>query len=147
MDGCILWGTRIIVPPAGRQQLLHELHIGHLGMSRMKASARSFMWWPRMDAEIEGLVKSCMECQLTRPLPPVAPLQLLTWPSRPWSHLHLDFAGPFQKYMFLVVIDACSKWIEVFPMNTSTLDATIQHLRTLFSQFRIPDTIVTDNGS
>jgi len=147
LDGCILWGTRVIVPPAGRQQLLHELHIGHPGMSRMKALARTIIWWPQIDADIEQMVKSCNECQLTRPAPPVAPLQPLPWPSRPWSRLHIDFAGPFQNHMFLVVIDACSKWIEVFPMNTSTSLATIRHLRTLFSQFGIPDTIVTDNGT
>ena len=33
-DGCLLWGSRVIVPPPGRIQALHELHGGHPGCSR-----------------------------------------------------------------------------------------------------------------
>ena len=35
-DGCILWGSRVIVPEAGRKAVLEELHSGHQGMSRVK---------------------------------------------------------------------------------------------------------------
>ena len=31
-QGCVLWGMRVIVPPALRPKLLHDLHQGHLGM-------------------------------------------------------------------------------------------------------------------
>ena len=49
--------------------------------------------------------------------------------------------------MLLVVIDAHSKWIEAIPLSTATAFTTIQQLRKLFSQFGIPDTIASDNGS
>ena len=146
-EGCILWGTRVLVPPQGRQRLLEELHIGHPGMSRMKALARTVIWWPKLDMDIEEMVKGCNECQLTRSMPPAAPLNPLPWPTKPWSHIHIDFAGPFMNHMFLIIIDAGSKWIEAFPMLTSTSKATIQHLKTLFSQFGLPDILVSDNGS
>ena len=48
--------------------------------------------------------------------------------------------------MFLVVIDAHSKWIEVSPMVTATSLTTIQQLRQMFSRFGLPDIIVLDNG-
>ena len=48
--------------------------------------------------------------------------------------------------MFLVVVDAHTKWIEVVPMSNSTSFGTIQQLRTLFAQFGIPRIVVTDNG-
>ena len=32
-------------------------------------------------------------------------------------------------------------------MNSATSKVTIQHLRTVFAQFGIPDCIVTDNGT
>ena len=35
-DGCLLWGSRVIVPPAGRSRLKDELHAGHPGISKMK---------------------------------------------------------------------------------------------------------------
>ena len=35
-DDCLLWGSRIIVPKLGREQLLSLLHDGHPGISKMK---------------------------------------------------------------------------------------------------------------
>ena len=73
-DGCILWSCCIVIPPLGRKLLLEELHNTHLGTSRMKSLARSYIWWPGMDGEIEDLVKSCAMCQQSRLAPAVAPL-------------------------------------------------------------------------
>ncbi len=75
--------------------------------------------------------------------------QCLSWPwsSGPWSRIHVDFAGPTENQMILVVIDGYSKWIEAFPMPSSTSFNTIQHLKTLFAQFGIPDILVSDNGT
>ena len=69
-------------------------------MFEMKSLARMFCWWPGMDAEIETLVRQCPECQEDRPGPPPSPLQPWLWPSRPWSRLHIDYAGPFLGHVF-----------------------------------------------
>eukprot|EP00731_Ephydatia_muelleri_P037009 Em0376g4a len=42
-----------------RAPILKLLHEGHPGISRMKALARSVVWWPGLDAELEVEVKSC----------------------------------------------------------------------------------------
>jgi hypothetical protein len=39
---------------------------------------------------------------------------------KPWTRLHVDYAGPFLGKMFLVLIDSHSKWMDVYPMNTTT---------------------------
>ena len=31
----------------------------------MKALARSFVWWPQIDNDLEELVKNCDDCQST----------------------------------------------------------------------------------
>jgi len=56
-SGCVLWGNRVIVPPQGRAQVIAELHEAHPGISRMKALARGYVWWPNMDRELEDAVK------------------------------------------------------------------------------------------
>ena len=35
----------------------------HPGATKMKALARSYVWWPKMDSEIEAAVKQCSVCQ------------------------------------------------------------------------------------
>ncbi|KAL5478092.1 hypothetical protein EMCRGX_G024972 [Ephydatia muelleri] len=133
-DGCILWGNRVVVPEKGRNYVLQELHGGHPGISRMKSLSRTFVWWPGIDKDIEMLVSKCPQCQAARPSPPVAPLQPWSWPTRPWARLHIDYAGPVEGQMLLVVIDAHSKWIEVEVGKDATAEATIQRLRTIFSR-------------
>ena len=146
LNGCIVWGVRVVVPPQAREAILAELHSGHPGCTRMKSVARGLMWWPGIDRDIERTVKQCMSCQQCQSSPPSAPLQPWVWPSRPWSRLHIDFAGPVAGTVFLVLIDAHSKWIEVVPMTTATSLTTIQQLRQIFARFGLPETIVSDNG-
>ncbi|KAI2644081.1 hypothetical protein H4Q32_030666 [Labeo rohita] len=84
--GCLMWGWRVVIPPKLRPKVLAELYTGHPGVIRMKAVARSYVWWP----------------------------------------------GPFEGHMYLVVVDAHSKWPEVCVMDSTTSTKTIQVLRTLY---------------
>ena len=45
----------------------------------------------------------------------------------------VDFAGPFLGEMFLVVVDAHSKWTEVVQMNSTTATKTVEEMRRLFT--------------
>ena len=145
-DQCLLWGSRIIIPKPGREQILDVLHEGHPGISKMKALARNYVWWPKIDADVEAKVKQCNQCQLRHPSPPVAPMHPWYWLELPWQRIHLDYAGPFMGKMFLIVIDAHSKWMEVEIVNSATAQTTIEHLRAMFARFGLPEVVVTDNG-
>ncbi|XP_041453560.1 uncharacterized protein K02A2.6-like [Lytechinus variegatus] len=142
---CLLWGYRVIVPPSLQRDILQELHTAHPGMVRMKEIARSHVWWPRIDYDIEQMVKSCQTCQQTRNLPTVAPLMPWVWPQSPWTRIHIDYAQKDKKD-YLVVTDAYSKWPEVIMMSSTTSAATISALRDLFSKYGIPLQLVSDNG-
>ena len=75
-----IWGIRVIVPPTLRPQVLEELHQGHLGVVKMKAVARSYIWWPGIDKEIEETAKTCSGCQLMQAEPSTAIATLVTNP-------------------------------------------------------------------
>ena len=147
MDGCVVWGSRVVIPPPGRKWVIDELHETHPGIVKMKSLARSYVWWPNLCADIEAKVKDCAECQASRPVPAMAPLHPWEWPERPWARLHLDYAGPFLGRMFLVLVDAHSKWMDVIPVHAATSSATIEELRVVFATHGLPERIVTDSGA
>ena len=46
LDGCLLWGLRVVVPQSCHEAVLAELYEGHPGTSCMKSLARMYVWWP-----------------------------------------------------------------------------------------------------
>ena len=146
-QGCVLWGTRVVVPHSLQEKVLHELHETHPGISRMKALSRSYVWWPNIDAHIERTVSSCSTCQTMRSAPPTAQIHPWIFPARAWSRIHVDFAGPISGQMYMVVVDAYSKFPEVVKMTNITAGTTITALRDIFSRHGLPEILVSDNGS
>ena len=145
-DDCLLWGMHAVIPKVLQAQMLKELHRDHLGTTRMKVLARAHFWWPGLDRDIEVLAKSCQQCQSVKQAPPAALLHPWTWPSKPWTRVHVDFAGPFLDEMYFIAVDAHSKWPEVFVMSQTTTANTIAVLRRLFASYGLPEQIVSDNG-
>lgn len=47
----------------------------------------------------------------------------------------------------MILVDAYSKWLEVFKMPSLTSQVTITRLRRLFAAYGLPEHIVTDNGT
>ncbi|KAL5479522.1 hypothetical protein EMCRGX_G023050 [Ephydatia muelleri] len=146
-DGCVLLGSRIVVPEGGSEVVLRILLEAHPGIVRMKGLARGIVWWPGIDKDLEATVKSCNACQANRKSPPVAPLHPWKFPSSPWSRLHIDFAGPFLGKMFVVLIDAYTKWLEVAIVPSCSAQQTIKFLQCVFATHGIPEQLVSDNGS
>ena len=148
-QGCLLWGALVIVPPSLQEKVLQELHETHPGISRMKALARSYVWWPNMDSDIELTVSSCSTHQSMRsdPSPVQIQIQIHPWtfPAQPVS-IHVDFAGPMSGCTYLVVVDAYSNFPEVVKMSTTSAKATVTTLRDIFSRHGLPEIIVSDNG-
>ena len=114
--------------------MLHILHDTHPGIVKMKSLARSYVWWPKMDTNLEEKVKSCATCQSHQKTPPC-------------SRMHIDYAGPFMGKMFLLIIDAHSKWMDIHCVNSATSSVTIDKMRSTFASYGLPETVVSDNGS
>lgn len=63
-QGCVLWGTRVIVPSKMRKAVLKEIHSGHQGIVKTKALACNFVRWPNLDSDVEQMCKECETCQM-----------------------------------------------------------------------------------
>ncbi|GFX65911.1 uncharacterized protein K02A2.6 [Trichonephila clavipes] len=93
-DGCIMYGQRVCIPRKFRKNVLEELHAGHLGIVKMKAIARSFVYWKNIDNDIEEAAKNCVDCARYKADPPKSKVHYWEYPSMPWERIHVDFAGP-----------------------------------------------------
>ncbi|RXN35623.1 putative protein K02A2.6-like protein [Labeo rohita] len=49
--------------------------------------------------------------------------------------------------MFLILIDAHSKWMDVYPVSTASLGITLDCLRKSFSNHGLPEMLVSDNAT
>ncbi|XP_055684257.1 uncharacterized protein K02A2.6-like [Lutzomyia longipalpis] len=146
MQNCVFYRDRLVVPEQFRSQILAQLHDSHPGMARMKAFARSYVFWPGLDADIERKVRNCTDCASAARSPVKA--HLSSWPlsSAPWQRIHLDYAK-FKGDNFLLVVDSYSKWPEIYKMSSTTSTQTISKLTEIFSRHGLPEIIVSDNGT
>ncbi|GFT57407.1 uncharacterized protein K02A2.6 [Trichonephila clavipes] len=106
-----MYGHRVCIPEKYQNQVLEELHVGHPGIVKMKAIARSYCYWQGIDASIANFVQNCSAYIATRNEPARINRHPWEWPNGPWQRIHVDYAGPFMGKMFFVVSDAYSKWI------------------------------------
>ena len=124
-DGCLLWGCQVIVPPPGRRCVLEELHSTHTGIYRTESYVRAFVWWPKLDEQIEQTVHDCSVCQSNQKSPPEVPMQTWQWSNKPWDRVHVDHFGPYRSKMFFLLVNSHSKWVEVSPMSSSSSAVTL----------------------
>ncbi|KFD56854.1 hypothetical protein M513_02111, partial [Trichuris suis] len=96
---------------------------------------------------IERRVAECSDCQQYRGNPPKAPPRVWNWTPRPWSRIHIDFAGPFRGKTYLLIVDSHSKWLDVEQVASTESKEVIRHLARLFATHGLPDTLASDNGT
>ena len=61
--------------------------------------------------------------------------------------LHVDFAGPFMRQQFLIMVDVHSKWPEFISMTVTSAEKTVIEMRRVFTTRGLPCQIVSDNGA
>ena len=139
--------TRVVIPTALRAKVLHLLHEGHWGATRMKQMARRYVWWPNVDKDVDNIVRNCMICRQSAKAPAA---QFKSWPqsANPWERIHLDYAGPFFGKMWLICVDSFSKYPYVTMLNVgqTTSNHTVDAVQQIFSFEGLSNNIVTDNG-
>ena len=130
---CILVGAWVIISPTGCDIILEQLHDIHPGINKMKALARLYVWWPGLDTAITAKVQSCQICQESCPNLEKAPLHPWEcWAKSPLGKITFGPCRPFFRKLYLVVMDTHSKWIDALIVKSTSAEATISKLLTLF---------------
>ena len=142
---CIFYGNRVIIPQNLRTNVLRWLHESHLGVVRMKMVARSYVWWPGLDKEIEKYVQNCMACQSTANIKKEVVTTQWKQCEVPLERVHVDFFH-FNGETFFLIVDSYSKFLEVVLMKKTDAKHVIAELQKFFVVYGLPKMMVSDNG-
>jgi hypothetical protein len=145
-DGLILFGDRIIIPESKRREVMDKLHYGHQGVNKCQLRAKTCVFWPGINKNIEEEVDRCSVCQQYQKSQRPEPLIPHEVPQRPWQILGMDMFF-FDNKDYLLVADYYSKFPFIRLIDRPcTSDKIISTLKQLFSEHGCPEKIVSDNG-
>lgn len=151
-------GNRVFIPRWGnlRRELMKECHdslwAGHPGIQRTLALLERLYYWPRMEEDVEGYVRTCLVCQQDKveQKQPAGLLEPLPIPERPWECVTMDFISALPKSegcgSIIVVVDKLSKYGTFIP---APRDCTADEAARLFFKhvvkyWGLPRSIISD---
>ena len=110
-NGLLFRGNQLVVPKAMQAEMLSRIHESHQGI-KSKQHARSVLFWPGMNSQIEDIVSQCATCAQFRKAQPTEPLISHEILDRPWSKIATDLYhlnGP----QYYILVDYYCKFPEV----------------------------------
>ena len=147
----VMKGDRVIIPQVLISHMLHQLHEGHMGASKMKQLLRACAYWPGFSKDVDDFVDRCDACtvhQMQPDSPPLTPIAEAA--QEPNERIAIDLTGPSEvtngKVIF-TLIDHFSRYPEAFVLNSGTSSEILKCLRKHFARFGLPKSVVTDNGA
>ena len=128
---------------------------GHMGASKTYANAKRFYYWPGMFDWICALTADCITCQNNKPKPKhrnEVPLEEWQNDTISFRTVHIDHKGPLhppsnRNLHCLLVIDAFSCFLMVYPVTNTSAQATIAAIEKWIHSFGIPQSIIHDRGT
>ncbi|KAL0186755.1 hypothetical protein M9458_018425, partial [Cirrhinus mrigala] len=150
--------NRLFVPEELRSEVIQWGHCSnvacHPGVNRTIHVVKQRFWWPLMARDVRSFVLACSVCAIgkTSNRPPDGLLQPLLVPSRPWSHIALDFVTalpPSQgNTVVLTVVDRFSKAAHFIPLPKlpSAKETAVTVVDHVFRLHGLPTDVVSDRG-
>jgi transposase InsO family protein len=150
---CVLRELRI---PEDKYKTLSSVHntvVGHHGLERMLKKLRELKFeWTEMRDHARRFIDNCPCCQKMNNIRvsiKTHPFKLAT--TRPMEVIHMDtlymgIANDNGDKYLLVLIDSCSRWLEMYPIPDLTAEIAAVKVFEYFGRYGHPGQILSDNG-
>ena len=147
-EGLILKGTQIVIQEKMREDILKQIHEGHLGFNKCQMRVKETVYWPGLNDQLENLILNCQLClkyskSKYKSIPPTALGHEV--PAAPWSKVATDIFH-YESQLYLLVVDYTSRFPIVRRLNSMSAQCVTEHFKSIFSEYGWPDTLVSDNG-
>lgn len=143
-ENVLTYNDRIVIPEGWRKKCIKDLHAGHFGIVRSKMRAKSTIWWPNINSQLENTINNCEVC-LKHTKPTIEPMLSLEIPSLPWKTVGVDLFE-IKGTNYLVIQDYYSKFPEFTQLVDLKSKTVIKYLKECFARWGIPETVRSDNG-
>jgi rRNA-processing protein FCF1 len=138
-------GSRLIVPLAKQAAILKKLHESHAGLSKTNQLAKTAVFWPGINRQIEDLIHSCSFCVNHMKAPCKQPLLPTDIPKHPFHTVGADLFS-LNGDDFILVVDYYTKWIVIEQLKTTSSASVIQTLEKTFADYGLVSVLRSDNG-
>ena len=140
----LLKGTSLVIPAVMQREILSRLHEAHQGIVKCRERARNTVWWLGINKQLEEVVRNCSKCAESRS-DKAEPIMYSEFPNRPWEKVASDLFE-HNKHSYLLVVDYYSRYIEIARLYSTSSNAVINHLKSIFARHGIPQSLISDNG-
>jgi len=151
-------GDRLLfyVPAGMYDQIIRTCHddMCHIGVNRTIESIKQVYWFPKLTEHVKRYIKNCLKCIIFSPKEGKVEglLNIIDKDNKPFQTIHIDHYGPLNKTKgrfryILVVVDAFSKFLNLYPVRSVTTKETCSKLAQYFSYYSKPVKIISDRGS
>ena len=149
VDGVLMYGSRAVIPPKLRDEVVGHLHSAHQGVSQMNNRASECVFWPGITSDIVAARARCTTCDVNAPsqskMPPADPYI----PTAPFQAVASDYFQ-LQGKSYLLTVDRFSNWPDLreataYSANAGA-DGLIKANRELFATFGVPEQLSSDGG-
>lgn len=145
----------VSIAPDRREQIgkFHNATLGHRGVTAtLSMLKQSGIDWLGMAKDVAEYIRCCSFCQKNRPFREAPGPNMSLTVYEPFQRLAMDFIGPLPadvdgNIFILVVVDAFSRWVELFPVAAATADVVASALFHICCRYGLPEQILSDNGS
>lgn len=132
---------------------IHE-KIGHLSVEKTVQKIRDCYWFTDMREKVTVFIRNCVKCIMYAAPVRACERELHSIPKQPtpFDTIHLDHFGPLpslnskRKHM-LVVIDAFTKHVKLYPVNSTSTREVLACLEKYISYYCRPRRVITDQGT
>jgi len=144
------------VPADMCEQVIRSCHdeMCHVGENKTIELIKQIYWFPKLTERVKKYINSCLKCIIFSPKEGKGEglLNLIDKGNKPFQTIHIDHFGPINQTKgrfkhILVIVDAFSKFLTLYPVRTVAAKETCSKLSQYFKCYSKPFKIISDRGS
>ena len=128
-----------------KQEVLKLIHEAQQAIEKCRLRARTSVFWYCINQDIDVMIPQCSVCQHNQKSQQKEPIIHIE-AEEPWKVIGTNLLQ-WKGKGYIIVVDYFSSYPIIRKLSSTTTLSMINSLRAIFSEYRVPDTVISDNGT